>query len=182
MNKEKVLSLAAIIVVVWVVGFISGVVTTNNLHLTSRTMIGFSVTTTVTELNTVTGLTYNGTPFLTLRLSTISQTTLKVENFTYRGAIITIAYSPSSPSIFGIAYVQGPPYTAIRVDITNCLLTTNNPLATAAGTVTVEWLLYPNTYLGSGGNFVPTRNSVAYFYLTGGENLGMELRTVGYTG
>jgi hypothetical protein len=181
LNKVKVLGLAAIIVVVWIVGFISGVITTSNQSVTSRAMIGFSVTTTVTELNTVTGSTYNGTPFLTLRLSTISQTSLKVENFTYKGALITIAYSPSSPSIFGIAYVHGPPYTAIRIDVTNCLLPTNNPLATPVGMVTVEWLLYPNTYLAAGGNFAPTKNSVAYFYLTGGENLGMELR-IGYTG
>jgi hypothetical protein len=171
LNKVKVLSLAVIIVVVWIVGFISGVTTIN--HPATQPMNGFSVTTTVTELKT--GSTYNGTPFLTLQLSMISQTTLKTENFTYKGAIITIAYSPTSPSILGIAYVQGPPYTAIRVDITNCLIPTNNPSAPPAGPVTIEWLLYPNTYLNSGGNFLPSKNSVAYFYLTGGENLGMEL-------
>jgi len=172
MNKVKVLGLAAMMLVVWIVGFISGVTTTHFQSATSSTIIGFSVTSTVTESTTVTGSTYNGTPFLILHLATISQTTLKVENFTYRGAIITIAYSPS---IFDIAYVQGPPYTAIRVDITNCLLSTNNPSASPAGPATVEWLLYPNTYLGAVGNFVPTRNSVVYFYLIGGQNLGMEV-------
>ena len=105
----------------------------------------------------------------------ISQSTLKVENFTYKGAKITIAYSPTNPIMFGLAYAQGPAYTAIRVDITNCLLPTNNPLGTPAGMVTIEWLLYPNTYLEAAGNFVPTQNSVAYLYLIGGENLGMEV-------
>jgi len=173
MNKVKVLGLAAFVIVVWIVGFISGVATTHNQPATSRTIIGSSVTSTVTEFTTGSGSTYNGTSFLILQLSTISQTSLKVENFTYKGAIITVAYSSSSPSIFGIAYVQGPPYTAIQVDITNCLLPTNNPLEPPAGPVTSEWLLYPNTYLEAGGNFIPARDSVAYFYLIGGENLGM---------